>query len=89
MKNKKTILIVVLVVVLSFGVHLLMAQTQTSTNPRNERWEYTSLNANNMQNSRILERANRLGSEGWEFVASYAEEGVAGSRVLIFKRRLP
>jgi len=88
MKNKKTILIVVLVVVLSFGVHLLMAQTQTSVNSRNERWEYHVLIVSELNRDQIVERANNLRAEGWELVTS-GLSGRSGWFTLYFKRRLP
>ena len=84
----KKIFIVVLVVVLSFGVHILIAQTQSGSNPRIERWEYTSLTtfeSGHLNAEQMILRANQLGHEGWELVMidrnSYPN--------WIFKRRLP
>ena len=73
----------ILVVVLIFAVVVIgVAFAQNA--PRNvERWEYTVLRGANSE-SHFIERANELGSQGWELVSATNWTGAA-----TFKRRLP
>ena len=74
--NKKLIFLVMLVCLLAFVAVWAFAQNDPGV-----RWEYTSLD----YSSNVMERANKLGTEGWELVQ------ITGSSYgkWIFKRRLP
>jgi hypothetical protein len=63
----------------------VMAFSQSSPNVS---WEYAILYSESLSRTQFIERANRLGQEGWELVtqANIAND-VDGT--LVFKRRLP
>ena len=84
---KKTVgLFLLLAVVLS--VSIVFAGGQQSNEQRGiQRWEFTSLHAQHDGGlDTIIERANRLGEEGWELVTTNSNFFVLA---LVFKRPLP
>ena len=74
--NKKIIFLVMFACLLVFVAVWAFGQDSSGV-----RWEYTSIA---VPAGEIVERANQLGSEGWELVSSNV--GISSNVTLIFKR---